>query len=111
MNFKTPLARLVRYLFKSREKWKTRALENQQELRKIQVKTRDLEASRKQWKERAKQAETELSLAKQREQNPKKPAEAPSVEDSAQQCIAITHGDAPKWHNSYPVYVIYLGIC
>jgi hypothetical protein len=40
MNFKTPLARLVRYLFQSREKWKARALENQQELRKIQVKTR-----------------------------------------------------------------------
>ena len=77
MNFKTPLARLVRYLFQSREKWKVRALENQKELRKIQVKTRDLELSRKQWKERAKQAEKELSLAKQREQNPEKSPEAP----------------------------------
>jgi hypothetical protein len=57
MNFKTPLARLVRYLFQSREKWKARALENQQELRKIQVKSRDLEVSRKQWKKRAQQAE------------------------------------------------------
>ena len=67
MNFKTPLARLVRYLFQSREQWKARALENQQELRKIQVKTRDLEVSRKQWKKRAQQAEKELSLVKQGE--------------------------------------------
>jgi len=62
MNFKTPLARLVCHLFHSREKWKARALDNQQELRKFQVRTRDLEASRQQWKERAKQAEKELSL-------------------------------------------------
>ena len=110
MNFKTPLARLVRYLFKSREKWKVRALENQKELRKIQVKTRDLEVSRKQWKERAQQAEKELSLVKQSEQNPKKPTEASQEGDRAQKSIAVTHGDAPKWH-SYPVAVIYLGIC
>jgi hypothetical protein len=110
MNFKTPLARLVRYLFQSREKWKVRALENQKELRKIQVKTRDLEVSRKQWKERAQQAEKELSLVKQSEQNPKKPTEASQEGNSAQKSIAVTHGDAPKWH-SYPVAVIYLGIC
>jgi len=110
MNFKTPLARLVRYLFKSREKWKARALENQKELRKIQVKTRDLEVSRKQWKERAQQAEKELSLVKQSEQNPKTPTEASQEGDRAQKSIAVTHGDAPKWH-SYPVAVIYLGIC
>jgi hypothetical protein len=110
MNFKTPLARLVRYLFQSREKWKMRALENQKELRKIQVKTRDLEVSRKQWKERAQQAEKELSLVKQSEQNPKKSTEASQEGDSAQKSIAVTYCDAPKWH-SYPVSVIYLGIC
>jgi hypothetical protein len=110
MNFKTPLARLVRYLFQSREKWKVRALENQKELRKIQVKTRDLEVSRKQWKERAQQAEKELSLVKQSEQNPKKPTEASQEGGSTQKSIAVTHGDAPKWH-SYSVAVIYLGIC
>jgi hypothetical protein len=110
MNFKTPLARLVRYLFQSREKWKVRALENQKELRKIQVKTRDLEVSRKQWKERAQQAEKELSLVKQSEQNPKKSTEASQEGDSAQKSIAVTYCDAPKWH-SYPVSVIYLGIC
>ena len=110
MNFKTPLVRLVRYLFQSREKWKVRALENQKELRKIQVKTRDLEMSRKQWKERAQQAEKELSHVKQSEQSPKKPTEASQEEDSAQKSIAVTHCDAPKWH-SYSVAVIYLGIC
>ena len=110
MNFKTPLVRLVRYLFQSREKWKVRALENQKELRKIQVKTRDLEMSRKQWKERAQQAEKELSLVKQSEQNPKKPTESSQEGDSAQKSIAVTHCDAPKWH-SYSVAVIYLGIC
>lgn len=110
MNFKTPLARLVRYLFQSREKWKVRALENQKELRKIQVKTRDLEVSRKQWKERAQQAEKELCLVKQSKQNPKKPTESSQEGDSAQKSIAVTHGDAPKWH-SYSVAVIYLGIC
>lgn len=110
MNFKTPLARLVRYLFQSREKWKARALENQKELRKIQVKTRDLEVSRKQWKERAQQAEKELSLVTQSEQKPKKPSEALQQEGSAEKSIALTHCDAPKWH-SYPVAVIYLGVC
>jgi len=110
MNFKTPLARLVRYLFQSREKWKARALENQQELRKIQVKTRDLEVSRKQWKKRAQQAEKELSLVKQGEQHPAKPIGASQEEGRAQKSIAVTHCDAPKWH-SYPVAVIYLGIC
>ncbi len=110
MNFKTPLARLVRYLFQSREKWKARALENQQELRKIQVKTRDLEVSRKQWKKRAQQAEKELSLVKQGEQHPAKPIGASQEEGRAQKSIAVTHCDAPKWH-SYPVAVIYLSIC
>lgn len=110
MNFKTPLTRLVRYLFQSREKWKERALENQKELRKIQVKTRDLEVSRKQWKERAQQAEKELSLVKQSGHAPKKPTEASQEGDNAQKSIAVTHGDAPKWH-SYSVAVIYLGIC
>jgi len=110
MNFKTPLARLVRHLFQSREKWKARALANQQELRKLHVKIRDLEASRKQWKERAKQAEQEPTLAKQSEQNPKKLPEVSPEEGGVQQNIAITHGDAPKWH-SYSVAVIYLGIC
>jgi hypothetical protein len=107
MNFKTPLARLVRHLFQSREKWKVRALENQKELRKSQVKTRDLEVSRSQWKERAKQAEKELSLAKQ---NPKKPPEIQQEDDNTQKSIAVIHCDAPKWH-SYPVFIIYMGIC
>jgi hypothetical protein len=109
MNFKTPLTRLVRHLFQSREKWKARALENQKELRKSQIKTRDLEVSRSQWKERAKQAEKELSLAK-REQKQEQLPEAPQGENSVQKCLAVTYGDAPKWH-SYPVFIIYLGIC
>jgi hypothetical protein len=100
--------------FQSREKWKVRALENQQELRKIQVKSRDLEVSRKQWKKRAQQAEKELSKelshVKQDEQNPAKPIGASQEEGRAQKSIAVTHCDAPKWH-SYPVAVIYLGIC
>jgi len=111
MNFKTPLARLVRYLFQSREKWKARALENQKDLRKSQVKNRDLEASRNKWKERAKRAENELFLAKQREQNPEQLPEEQQVDGSnAQQSIAVTHCDPPKWH-SYSVAVIYLSIC
>jgi len=109
MNFKTPLTRLVRHLFQSREKWKVRALENQKELRKSQIKTRDLEVSRSQWKERAKQAEKELSLAK-REQKQEHLLETPQGENSVQKCIALTHGEAPKWH-CYPVFIIYLGIC
>jgi hypothetical protein len=108
MNFKTPLARLVRYLFQSREKWKARALENQKDLRKSQVKNRDLEASRNKWKERAKRAENELFLAKQREQNPEQQPEEQQVDGSnAQQSIAVTHSDPPKWH-SYSVAIIYL---
>ena len=107
MNFKTPVARLARYLFQSREKWKARALENQKELRKSQVKTRDLEVSRSQWKERAKQAEKELSLATQ---NSKKPPESQQQDDNVQKSLAVIHCDAPKWH-SYPVFIIYMGIC
>jgi hypothetical protein len=89
MNFKTPLTRLVRHLFQSREKWKARALENQKELRKSQIKTRDLEVSRRQWKERAKQAEKELSLA-QREQKQEQLPEAQHGENSVQKCLAVT---------------------
>ena len=103
MNFKTPLAKLVRHLFQSREKWKARALENQKELRKSQVKKRDLEASRSQWKERAKQAEKKLSIATQ---NSKKSPEIQQQDDNVQKSLAVIHSDAPKWH-SYPVFIIY----
>jgi hypothetical protein len=55
--FKTATDRLVRYFEKSRDAWKARALQKQQQLRSLEIKVRDLSISRDSWKKKAKEAE------------------------------------------------------
>lgn len=52
--------RLTRYLEKSRDNWKTKALEKQKKIRVIEQRVRDLEKSREQWKSQAKEAEKRI---------------------------------------------------
>jgi hypothetical protein len=56
-SFKSPASRLARLFKRSRNAWKTKALDKQQRLRAAQVRIRDLEKSRAYWKERALTAE------------------------------------------------------
>jgi hypothetical protein len=56
-SFKSPASRLARLFKRSRNAWKTKALDRQQRLRAAQVRIRDLEKSRAYWKERALTAE------------------------------------------------------
>ena len=55
--FKTATDRLVRYFEKSRDAWKARALQKQQQVRALEIKVRDLLVSRDHWKKKAKEAE------------------------------------------------------
>lgn len=55
--FKTATDRLVRYFEKSRDAWKARALQKQQQLRSLEIKVRDLSISRDYWKKKVKEAE------------------------------------------------------
>ena len=55
--FKTAADRLVRYFEKSRDAWKARALQKQQQVRSLEVRVRDLSISRDYWKKKAKEAE------------------------------------------------------
>ena len=55
--FKTATDRLVRYFEKSRDAWKARALQKQQQVRALEIKVRDLSVSRDNWKKKAKEAE------------------------------------------------------
>ena len=54
--FKTATNRLARYFEKSRDAWKARALQKQQQVRALEIKVRDLSVSRDYWKKQAKEA-------------------------------------------------------
>jgi hypothetical protein len=70
--FKTPISRLARLFRQERNNWKERALEKQKKNRALEIKVRDLSASRDKWKERAKQAEEELLELQKGEEQPVK---------------------------------------
>ncbi|MFO1431630.1 MAG: hypothetical protein U1F76_16070 [Candidatus Competibacteraceae bacterium] len=55
--FKTATDRLVRYFEKSRDAWKARALQKQQQLRYLEIKIRDLSVSPDYWEKKAKEVE------------------------------------------------------
>lgn len=98
-SFKSPVSRLARLFKKSRDAWKTKALDKQRRLRAAQVRIRDLEASRAYWKERALGAEG-------------------GDEHAADDAPSIGEGEPeeppPRWdlctpaRHSYPVMVIQL---
>lgn len=65
--YRSSARRLISWFNQSRNNWKEKALYKQKELRKAQVKIRDLEKSRKQWKQKAK--ENELKIKELKEEN------------------------------------------
>jgi len=59
-SFSSPPRILIPKLVESRDKWKAKATRRKRELKKEQIRSRDLCASRKRWKERALAAEQQL---------------------------------------------------
>lgn len=59
--------RLISWFNQSRNTWKDKALQRQNELRKAEIKIRDLQKSREKWKQKAK--ENELRIKKLEEEN------------------------------------------
>lgn len=58
-------ARKVRKLRASRDGWKERAAEKQQEIKRLRVTVRDLTNSREQWKSRVKELEQQVQAVEQ----------------------------------------------
>ena len=63
MNDKGNAARKIRKLRASRDLWKQRSAEKQQEIRQLRVTVRDLSSSRENWKTRVKELEQQLQAA------------------------------------------------
>jgi predicted nucleic acid-binding Zn-ribbon protein len=62
MNEKGNAARQARKLRASRDRWKQRSAEKQQQIRHLRVTVRDLSASREHWKARVKELEHQLQV-------------------------------------------------
>ncbi|MFB2834483.1 hypothetical protein [Floridanema evergladense] len=67
-----PVSRQIRYFKESRENWKERALEKQEQLRFSAQKIDDLERSREQWKTEALENREEIKKLKKQIENLKK---------------------------------------
>ena len=67
-----PLSRQVRYFKESRENWKERALDKQEQLRFSSQKNSDLEKSRDKWKKEALSGRQEIKELKKEIENLKK---------------------------------------
>jgi len=63
--FSSPPRVLIPKLVESRDKWKAKATRRKRELKKEQIRSRDLCASRERWKERALAAEQQLQTLQQ----------------------------------------------
>lgn len=63
--FRSPPRILIPKLVDSRDKWKAKAARRKRELKKAQIRARDLAVSRQRWKERALAAEQQLQAARQ----------------------------------------------
>jgi hypothetical protein len=64
-SFRSPPRILIPKLVESRDKWKAKATRRKRELKKEQIRSRDLGASRERWKERALAAEQRLQTLQQ----------------------------------------------
>ncbi len=134
--FKTATNRLVRYFEKSRDAWKARALQKQQQLRYLEIKVRDLSLSRDYWKKKAKEAgKTQHETSKKEHSSRKselnktdednlnfpekgveltenKVIEGELIESSME--IAVLEKNnillLPPAHHTYPVFIIQLAI-
>ena len=60
-----PKARTLRKMRNSRDNWKARAEEKQQQIRQLRVNLRDLTASRDHWKSRTKELEQQVRALEQ----------------------------------------------
>lgn len=65
MNDEGNAARKIRKLRASRDLWKQRSAEKQQEIRQLRVAVRDLSNSREHWKTRCKELEQQLQAAQE----------------------------------------------
>ena len=64
-SFRTPPRILIPSLVASRDQWKAKAARRKRELKKEQIRSRDLAASRARWKERAVAAEQQCQALRQ----------------------------------------------
>jgi uncharacterized protein (DUF3084 family) len=78
--FRSPPRILIPKLVESRDKWKAKAGRRKKELKKAQIRARDLAASRKGWKERALAAEQELQALRQQHDECRRDLEAAQAE-------------------------------
>ena len=70
MNEKGDAARKARKLRASRDRWKQRAADKQQQIRHLRVTVRDLSASREHWKARVKELEHQLQVIQSAQDSP-----------------------------------------
>jgi hypothetical protein len=134
--FKTATDRLVRYFEKSRDTWKARALQKQQQLRALEIKVRDLSVSRDDWKKTAKEAEKAQRETSKKEPSSRKSELNKTGEDnlnSPKESVALTEDKviegelikSNKWvpvleknnpmllplaHPTYPLFIIQLAV-
>jgi hypothetical protein len=64
-SFRSPPRILIPKLVESRDKWKAKAARRKKELKKAQIRGRDLCVSRQRWKERALAAQQQLQALRQ----------------------------------------------
>lgn len=64
-SFTSPARVLIPKLVESRDNWKAKASQRKRDLKKAEIRNRDLNLSRTRWKERAEQAEQALLAAQQ----------------------------------------------
>ena len=63
--FRSPPRILIPKLVESRDKWKAKANQRNRALKKVQISNRDVSLSRDRWKERAQDAEQQLLIIQQ----------------------------------------------
>jgi hypothetical protein len=134
--FKTAADRLVRYFEKSRDAWKARALQKQQQIRSLEIRVRDLSISRDYWKKKAKEAEKAQRETSKKEHSSRKNEPKETDEDKLslpEKSIDLTEDKViegeliesnraiavlekkntlllPPAHHTYPVFIIHLAI-
>lgn len=109
--YNMPIERLVRYFKEGRAKWKAVALERQTKIRALNVKVRDVINSRDMWKQRAKEAEEELKKKLIQSPNSSISQENNEIGEVVIEGELLTKEslNAPKNH-TYPLFVMRMAI-
>lgn len=115
--YKSSESRLKRLFKKGRDKWREKALERQEKLRRYEVKIRDLSESRDKWKEKTKELELrvkELEKEKKAEVREKegreKKEELEKKDGKEVGGVKQEDMEARAKGHMYPLYVMMLGI-